>query len=321
MPSLEIRGIPSDASPEARAICVGRLHKAVSDLVKNVAVETVDIQILSPEMNGHVVSGDKHHQPSHLTDFRAAAPRFTQDDIVISEAVSKQIEKWILPAVHAAALSEWSLSEAPALTLHGPPGVGKTSLAHVLAAMLGKKILAVKGSAFESMYLGESAKNVLNFFGEARRQNAIPVVDEADSILFKRSGGLQSSDNALRSIQADLLGEIEKCNGLAIFTTNRLSDYDGAFLNRMITVHMPSPDAPWRSRVWQARLRHAPVAKDVSWDELADWSDGMEGRNIAQAAMLAGALANSVGADCIRRTDLREALNLVGTRFEDKPKP
>ena len=78
-------------------------------------------------------------------------------------------------------------AEDVSLLLTGPPGTGKTALAHHLARLLDRPLLEKRGSDLLSPYVGRTEAAIAAAFAEARRQGAVLLFDELDSILFDRS--------------------------------------------------------------------------------------------------------------------------------------
>ena len=73
------------------------------------------------------------------------------------------------------------------LLLTGPPGTGKTALAHHLARVLDRPLLVKRASDLLSKWVGETEQNIAEAFHEARRQEGVLLFDEADSLLFDRT--------------------------------------------------------------------------------------------------------------------------------------
>jgi SpoVK/Ycf46/Vps4 family AAA+-type ATPase len=73
------------------------------------------------------------------------------------------------------------------LLLTGPPGTGKTALAHHLARVLDRPLLVRRASDLLSKWVGETEKKIADAFAEARRQEGVLLFDEADSLLFDRT--------------------------------------------------------------------------------------------------------------------------------------
>ena len=67
------------------------------------------------------------------------------------------------------------------LCLYGPPGTGKTAYAQWLAKYLKKPLIQKKSSDILSMWVGRTEANIAKAFEQAKRENAILLIDEADS--------------------------------------------------------------------------------------------------------------------------------------------
>lgn len=73
------------------------------------------------------------------------------------------------------------------LLLTGPPGTGKTALAHRLADALDRPLLVKRGSDLLSKWVGGTEKAIAWAFEEARDDEAVLFFDEVDSLLFDRT--------------------------------------------------------------------------------------------------------------------------------------
>ena len=73
------------------------------------------------------------------------------------------------------------------LLLTGPPGTGKTALAHHLARTLDRPLLVRRASDLLSKWVGETEQNIAGAFADARHQEGVLLFDEADSLLFDRT--------------------------------------------------------------------------------------------------------------------------------------
>lgn len=113
--------------------------------------------------------------------------------------------------------------------MYGAPGTGKTELARQIADELGKPLLVRRASDILSMWVGESEKQIARMFAEARQQDAVLVLDEADSFLADRRG----ANNSWEVTQVnELLTQMEAFEGIFIATTNLLERLDQACLRR-----------------------------------------------------------------------------------------
>ena len=76
---------------------------------------------------------------------------------------------------------------AISLCLYGVPGTGKTSFAEHFTERLDKPLIYRRASDLQSKWLGETEKNLRAMFTEAQSENAVLLLDEADSFLFDRT--------------------------------------------------------------------------------------------------------------------------------------
>jgi AAA+ superfamily predicted ATPase len=112
---------------------------------------------------------------------------------------------------------------------YGPAGTGKSEFARHIADKTGKPILVKRASDILSMWLGEAEKNIAEMFSEARQQEAILVLDEADSFLADR----RDAHNSWEVTQVnELLTQMEAFEGVFVCTTNLLEKLDQASLRR-----------------------------------------------------------------------------------------
>jgi ATP-dependent 26S proteasome regulatory subunit len=84
------------------------------------------------------------------------------------------------------------------ILMFGPPGTGKTLMARAVAASCGAAFLNVQISAIESMWVGESQRNIRGLFSLARKLSPCVIfVDEVDALLRSRSQASHWAQNNL----------------------------------------------------------------------------------------------------------------------------
>jgi transitional endoplasmic reticulum ATPase len=115
------------------------------------------------------------------------------------------------------------------LLFHGPPGTGKSEFARYLAESLSREIICKRVSDLQSMWVGESEKNIKQAFVEAETEEAILIIDEADSMLFSRDRAHQFWEITFTN---EFLTQMERFKGILICTTNRFKDLDEASIRR-----------------------------------------------------------------------------------------
>lgn len=124
-----------------------------------------------------------------------------------------------------------SLTKKPRGTfcLYGPAGTGKSEFARHIADKIGKPIIVKRASDILSKWVGEAEQNIAEMFSEARQQEAILVLDEADSFLADR----RDAHNSWEVTQVnELLTQMEAFEGIFVCTTNLLEKLDQASLRR-----------------------------------------------------------------------------------------
>ena len=115
------------------------------------------------------------------------------------------------------------------ILLFGPPGCGKTAFAHYLAKVSDKPLMVKRASDLISMWLGETETNLRNMFDEASRDDAILLLDEADSFLQDRRHAERSWE--LTQVN-ELLTQMENFNGVFVCATNFMEHIDKAAMRR-----------------------------------------------------------------------------------------
>ncbi len=116
-----------------------------------------------------------------------------------------------------------------ALCFYGPPGTGKTALAEHIAQALGKPLLIRQASDLASKFVGETEQNMARMFEEAQTEEAVLLLDEADS--FLRSRRMAERNYEVTEVNEMLQG-MERYAGIFICTTNLFEELDEAALRR-----------------------------------------------------------------------------------------
>ena len=115
------------------------------------------------------------------------------------------------------------------LCFYGPPGTGKTALAEHIASTLGQPLHIRQASDLMGKYVGETEQNMAAMFREAETENAILLLDEADSFLQDRRSAQRTYE--VTEVNEMLQG-MERFRGIFICTTNLMDRIDQAALRR-----------------------------------------------------------------------------------------
>jgi len=123
-------------------------------------------------------------------------PERTLADVVLPPQTRRALEQALAQVRnHSLIFHRWGLGERHAsgrglaFNFAGPPGTGKTLCAEAIAHALGIKLLVVDYAEAESMWFGQTPKNIVAIFRAAVEQNAVLLFDEADAIATRRSTG------------------------------------------------------------------------------------------------------------------------------------
>jgi SpoVK/Ycf46/Vps4 family AAA+-type ATPase len=115
------------------------------------------------------------------------------------------------------------------LCLYGPPGTGKSALGRHLAESLGRPLQVRRASDILSPYVGEAERNIAAMFGQARRDGAVLLLDEADSLLRDRKGAQRTWEVTQVN---EMLTQMEAFRGIFVASTNLMDSLDEAAMRR-----------------------------------------------------------------------------------------
>ncbi|HEX9407930.1 MAG TPA: ATP-binding protein [Thermoanaerobaculia bacterium] len=228
-------------------------------------------------------------------------PQRTFADVILPPDTRRALDEALAQVRnHALIFSRWGLGERHttglglAFNFAGPPGTGKTICAEAIAHELGMKLLVVNYAEVESMWMGETPKNIVAAFRAASEQRAVLFFDEADAIATRRSAGaVIPYDRESNTVVNVLLRELEAFNGVVIFATNLASNFDPAFERRIRThVRFEMPGLEERERIWKVQIHpsRTPLARDVDFRALAERFE-ISGGDIKNAVLKAAAAA------------------------------
>ena len=230
---------------------------------------------------------------------RKITPLYGWDDIVLTPDSEAQLREICNQATYRHQIyGEWGFDEKLSLgkglnvLFAGPPGVGKTMAAEVLAGSLHLDLYQIDLSQIVSKYIGETERNLSKVFAEARTSNAILFFDEADALFGKRSEVRDAHDRYANIEISYLLQKMEEYEGISILATNLKQNLDDAFTRRLsFTVEFPFPDEASRRRIWE-RIWPAktPRARGLDLDFVARRFK-LSGGSIKNVAVAAAFLA------------------------------
>jgi len=195
------------------------------------------------------------------------------------------------PIEHSDLFQKFGMDASRGVLFYGPPGCGKTLMAKAIANECGANFVSVKGPELLNMWFGGSEANVRDLFDKARAASpCILFFDEMDSIARARGdkgagGNSETSDRVINQILAEIDGIGSGKTLFVIGATNRPDILDPGImrpgrLDQLI--YIPLPDRESRISIFKANLRKSPIAADISFEQLADATDGFSGADITE---------------------------------------
>lgn len=163
---------------------------------------------------------------------------------ILSRGVRGALQEWLEEIWSEPDLKAVGIAPRKRAMFDGPPGVGKTTLAHHLAARLGLPMLAVRPERVISKWVGETGQNIGAMFDLAadKTQPIVLFIDEFDAISRQRRRSEQASDDSRNEEVNTLLQRIEQHNGFIIAATNFGAHIDQAIWRRFdihLSLEMP----------------------------------------------------------------------------------
>lgn len=192
--------------------------------------------------------------PEKLEDFGEIVLPEQSVQPILGESVRAVLLDWLEENWAEAELAEVGVQPRRRILVDGPPGVGKTTLAHHLAARLGLPMLDVQAERMFSAYHGETSQNIGRLFRLAANKvrlrgggDPVPLVlflDEFDGISRQRRGAASGADDARNQEVNTLLARLESFPGYVIAATNFGETVDQAVWRRFdihLTLTLPGP--------------------------------------------------------------------------------
>eukprot|EP00585_Thalassiosira_rotula_P009725 CAMPEP_0196151124 /NCGR_PEP_ID=MMETSP0910-20130528/33084_1 /TAXON_ID=49265 /ORGANISM="Thalassiosira rotula, Strain GSO102" /LENGTH=907 /DNA_ID=CAMNT_0041414425 /DNA_START=158 /DNA_END=2881 /DNA_ORIENTATION=+ len=280
--------------------------------------------------NEHFMHALSVCDPSTLRENKVEVPDIKWEDIGGLEDTKRDLQEMVrYPIEHRGLFEKFGMEASRGVLFYGPPGCGKTLMAKAIANECGANFISVKGPELLNAYFGGSEANVRDLFDKARSASpCILFFDEMDSIARARGSGGGSSDTSDRVIN-QILSEIDGIgSGKTLFiigATNRPDILDPGImrpgrLDQLI--HIPLPDYDSRISIFTANLRKSPVAEDITFELLAEVTDGFSGADITEICQRAAknAIRESITGE-IERQRRVEAGEMTQEEADSLPDP
>ncbi|KAL1397955.1 hypothetical protein pipiens_009347 [Culex pipiens pipiens] len=172
--------------------------------------------------------------------------------------------------------------------LHGPPGSGKTLLAHAIAGQLKIGLIEIAATELVAGVSGESEERIREVFEQAAILSpCVLFIDEIDAISANRVNAQKDME---RRVVAQLLSSLDglsRIEGgdevLVIGATNRPDALDPALrrvgrFDQEISLGIPDRDA--RAQILKIICKNLKLEQSINYDELAKLTPGYVGADL-----------------------------------------
>jgi len=185
-----------------------------------------------------------------------------QTDIipVLDPSSKKTIDDFLRQRRHASELRQAGIRPPSTMALLGPPGTGKTTLAHWIAAELELPLFVLNLVSAVTSYLGQTGRNLKKALDEAKNQPCVFLIDEFDSLGRTRVDFGDVTE--MQRVVTALLQELDRWPDYSVLiaATNLPELVDFAFRRRFDRwLRLSLPGEKERLRILQAHCKAVKI--------------------------------------------------------------
>jgi len=231
-------------------------------------------------------------------DITVQASEVTFAEFGGNEEVLCNICKLLVHLKHPEVYRKLGVTPPRGFLLHGPPGCGKTLLAHAIAGELQLPFIKISAPEIVSGVSGESEQKLRELFEEAIASSpCVLFIDEIDSITPKRENAQREMERRIVAQLLTCLDELNtkpECQVVVIGATNRPDSLDPALrragrFDREIALGIPDTQA--RRKILEVLCRDLRLSVGTDYARLALLTPGYVGADLTsltrEAAMAA----------------------------------
>lgn len=231
--------------------------------------------------------------------FAIETPSLRLSDMGGIDECFKDISKFLVHLKHPEVFKRLGTRPPQGFLLHGPPGSGKTMMAHAIAGELGLPFIKLAATEVVSGVSGESEEILRDLFQQAKESApCVLFIDEIDAISPKRETAHREMERRIVTQLLTCLDELGGGDGdahvLVIGATNRPDSLDPALrragrFDREIFLGIPSEQS--REHILRVLCRGLKIENDFNFSLLAHQTPGFVGADLAALAQEASLCA------------------------------